>query len=277
LPITWSRKNIGVQYTPRSRRRRTGDDATAFYNPRVIPRVHAPDAHAPGDVLDVPADEAHWLRDVLRLDAGRPVRVFDGRGHEWDGVIAVCTKARVRVALEGARTVTPEPRIDYALAMPVLKGDAADAVVRDAVMMGVARIQPFVSARTEASRAAVQRGQRRARWQRVAIASAKQCGRATVPVVDEVVPFELIVATAADEARLLFVEPAITVATDVTATPPRRAAVIATGPEGGWAPDEVSAAMAAGWQAVRLGPRILRAETAPLVALATCQAVWKDL
>lgn len=243
----------------------------------MIPRVHAPDAPADGGNLEVPPDEAHWLREVLRLGPGARVRVFDGRGAEWEAVIAVSSKRRVSVALEARRAVTPEPRVVYTLALPVLKGNATEAIVRDAVMMGVARLRPFLSARTEASIAAVQRGRRHTRWQRVAVASAKQSGRATVPAVDDVVSFDRLVNDGRDGPRLIFVEPGVSGAQAVTEIPAPAAALLATGPEGGWSPDEVTRAVSAGWQTVRLGPRVLRAEAAPLAALAACQAVWKDL
>jgi 16S rRNA (uracil1498-N3)-methyltransferase len=242
----------------------------------VIPRVFAPEACAAGDLLDVPSDEAHWLREVLRIGPGEPVRVFDGRGHEWEAAIATSAKRGVRVSLGTARSAAPETRIAYTLAMPVLKGDAADSVVRDAVMMGVVRILPFLSARSEASRAAVRRGQRRERWQRVAIASAKQCGRATVPMVDEVATFEAIIDAASMGNRLLFVEPTLGIGEAVADLVVPSAVLMATGPEGGWTSEEAQLAVNAGWRAARLGERVLRAEAAPLVALAACQAVWKD-
>ena len=236
-----------------------------------------PAAVREGEVLDVPADEAGHLVRVLRLGPGAAVRVFDGRGHEWDATLRATTKHGAVVALGAARIAAPEPRIHYTLAAAVLKGDGTDDVVRDAVMMGVQAIRPFVSARTEVRAAALERAHRRERWERVAIASAKQCGRAMLPIIHDVVDLRTVLATDGEALRLLLVEPAVAVTAarpaDIAAP---RAVSLAIGPEGGWTAEEAAQAMGAGWQPLRVGERVLRAEAAPLVALAACQAVWSE-
>ena len=157
------------------------------------------------------------------------------------------------------------------------QGDGTDDVVRDAVMMGVQAIRPFVSARTEVRAAALERAHRRERWERVAIASAKQCGRATLPVIHDVADLRTVLATDGEALRLLLVEPAVAVTAarpaDIAAP---RAVSLAIGPEGGWTAEEAAQAVDAGWQPLRVGARVLRAEAAPLVALAACQAVWSE-
>lgn len=243
----------------------------------MIARVLVPAAVREGEVLDVPADEAGHLVRVLRLRPGAAVRVFDGKGHEWDATLGATTKHGAVVALGAARSAAPEPRIGYTLAVAVLKGDGTDDVVRDAVMMGVQAIRPFVSARTEVRAAALERAHRRERWERVAIASAKQCGRAMLPVIHDVVDLRTVLATDGGALRLLLVEPAVAVTAarpaDIAAP---RAVSLAIGPEGGWTAEEAAQAIGAGWQPLRVGERVLRAEAAPLVALAACQAVWSE-
>jgi 16S rRNA (uracil1498-N3)-methyltransferase len=243
----------------------------------VIARVLVPAAAREGDVLDVPADEAGHLVRVLRLGPGAAVRVFDGRGLEWDATLRATTKQGAVVELGAARDAAPEPRVRYTLAVAVLKGDGTDDVVRDAVMMGVQAIRPFVSARTEVRAASLERAHRRERWERVAIASAKQCGRAVLPVIHDVVDFTAMLGHDGDALRLLLVEPAVAVTAarlrDLSAP---QAVSLAIGPEGGWTAEEAERAVAAGWQPLTLGARVLRAEAAPLAALAACQAVWSD-
>ena len=228
----------------------------------MIARVLAPDAHAEGQTLALAADEAAHLGRVLRLRAGDAVRVFDGRGHEWRAIVASARGAAVTVTLG---------------APAVLKGDGTDDVIRDAVMLGAARLMPFVAARSETRLATVRRGERSARWQRIAVAAAKQCGRAVVPAIDPVVDFGAVVTAAADEVRLLLVEPALAAdARPITSVPPPAAVTLAIGPEGGWTEAEVADARRLGWTAVRLGARTVRAAAMALVVLAACQAVWDE-
>lgn len=244
----------------------------------MIARVYLPEAAAASGPLDVPPDEARWLRDVLRLRAGALVHVFDGVGGEWEGALDSVARDGVTLRRGAARAAQAEPSVRYTVVMPALKGDAADEVVRDVVMMGAAAIVPVVTDRTEIGRAALERSQRQARWQRVAVASAKQSGRAVVPSIAAPQSFDaLLMAGARDSVRLLFVEPAVALPAEGLGEVTRPAAVmLATGPEGGWTEREVRAAADAGWRLVRLGGRVLRAESAPLVAMAACQAVWRD-
>lgn len=248
------------------------------YNPGVIPRVFAPEAGASGDVVALEADESAHLTRVLRLGSGAAVRVFDGRGHEWAAVIHAAGKDRAWLALGAPVAPAPEPRVAYTVAVAVLKGDATDEVVRDAVMLGAAAIRPFVAARSELSQAALARARRVERWRRVAVASAKQCGRATVPVIHDPVPVEALLDDAPGPLRLQLVEPGLDGAGVLVADlEPPPAVTLAVGPEGGWTAGEVARARTAGWQALSLGGRVLRAAAAPLVALAAAQAVWRDV
>lgn len=243
----------------------------------MIARVLAPDAHAEGQTLALAADEAAHLGRVLRVHAGDAVRVFDGRGHEWRAVVASVRGAAVTVTLGAPTTPAAEPPRRYTLAPAVLKGDGTDDVIRDAVMLGAARLMPFVAARSETRLATVMRGERTARWRRIAVAAAKQCGRAVVPAIDPVADFSAIVAAGCDEVRLLLVEPALAAdAQPIAAVPPPAAVTLAIGPEGGWTEDEVAEACRRGWTAVRLGARTVRAASMALVALAACQAVWDE-
>ncbi|MBI3046890.1 MAG: 16S rRNA (uracil(1498)-N(3))-methyltransferase [Acidobacteria bacterium] len=248
----------------------------------MLPRFYGPDAERPGDIIQLPEEEAGHLTRVLRLKAGAPVCVFNGRGGEFDAVVGAAAKGRVRVRLGAARTAAPEPRVAVTLAQAVLKGDHMDEVVRDAVMMGVAAIQPIVTTRTEASLAALERGRRRERWERIAISSAKQCGRATVPPILEPRVFADVAAALAHLSLpgpgLMFVEPSAANGAQTLAelgvAPPRETTVV-IGPEGGWDADEIDRAAAA-CRLVTLGGRTLRADAMALVALAALYAVWRE-
>jgi 16S rRNA (uracil1498-N3)-methyltransferase len=228
----------------------------------------------------LPDDEAQHLSRVLRLKAGATVVVFDGRGREFDAVVEKAGKSEVLVNVGSSRVVVErEPAVSLTLAQAVLKGDKMDGVVRDAVMLGVAAIQPIVAARSEVTLAALERGRRRERWQRVAISSAKQCGRAVVPEIIEPVALEELVQPCAIGTALTFVEPvpffgrAKPLAAFETMRPTEAALFI--GPEGGWTTEEVDLA-ATVTHLVTLGRLTFRADAMPLVALSAVLTLWKE-
>lgn len=248
----------------------------------MTPRFYAPAADRTGDLVDLPAEEAGHLTRVLRLRAGAPVRVFNGRGGEFDAAVETTAKGRVQVRLSAARQAPREARVAVTLAQAVLKGDKMDEVVRDAVMMGAAAIQPLVAARSEVSLAAIARGHRRARWERIAISAAKQSGRADVPPILEPRAFADLVAALGHLTLpgpgLLFVEPAADgdaqTLGELAAAPPRETTIV-IGPEGGWEREEIDRA-ASVCRLVTLGHRTLRADAMAIVALAALFAVWKE-
>ena len=114
-------------------------------------RFFAPAAGVPGDRILLPVDEAEHLTRVLRLSSGDRVRVFNGRGAEFEAVVDAADREGVRLTIGAPCVPAPEPRVAITLAQAVLKGDKMDDVVRDAVMMGVAAIHPIVTARSEIS------------------------------------------------------------------------------------------------------------------------------
>lgn len=230
--------------------------------------------------MQLPEDESAHATRVLRLEAGAQVRVFDGEGREWRAQIAEVAKARVSVTLQEAVVPAREPRVPLTLAVAMLKGDKMDEVVRDAVMLGVAAIQPLFTERTEVSPSVVKRGHRVERWQRIAVASCKQCGRAVVPLVRPPQELAAWLAQPPQGARLFFAEPEASAGVParlVHDLPVPSSAELVVGPEGGWTDAEVEAARAAGAELVSLGPITLRADAVALVALTALRTVWRDL
>jgi len=247
----------------------------------VNARFHAPDARAAGEEIALPEEEARHLARVLRLGAGTVVRVFDGRGHEFTALVTSAERDAVRVRLGEPCAAAPEAHVSITLVQAVLKGDGMEDVVRDAVMLGVAAIQPIVTTRTEVSMATLARGHRRERWERVAVASAKQCGRAVVPDVHEPESLEDFLSrrtATAGEPSLMLVEPsaggAVVSLSGLPESPPPAATLI-VGPEGGWTEDEIAAAARA-CTLLSLGGRTIRANAMGLVALAALFARWGE-
>lgn len=242
----------------------------------MVTRVFVPDA-APGDRTLAPT-ESHHLVHVLRAPVGAAVRVFDGQGHEWDATIAAIRRRDVTIAIGAAVAPVAEPRVRVTLAAALLKGDQMDAIVRDATMLGVAAIAPMTTAHVTVPDRRWQSGAAVDRWRRVAIASARQCGRAVVPEIRDVEPWTTVLRRTAGAPALMCVEPA---AAALGATgggfPPLAQAAAATvlvGPEGGWSAGELSEALRAGASMIALGPRTLRAEAVPAIALSALWTSW---
>jgi 16S rRNA (uracil1498-N3)-methyltransferase len=223
------------------------------------------------------SDEAHHAQHVLRLDAGDEVRVFDGQGREWTGRIASLRRSAVSVDLTAEIAAVPEPPVRVTVGVGVLKGQQMDAVVRDATMLGAWAIVPLETAHLAA-------GKKRPRlsgehWHRVAVASAKQCGRAVVPVIEGPTTLPDLLARSGFGVTVMLVEPsarasrARSLAEAAAAARPMTALVL-IGPEGGWSEAELDLAANGGAQFATLGPRTLRAETTPTVALSGLWTLW---
>lgn len=229
--------------------------------------------------MQLPDDEAQHLARVLRLKPGDSVAVFDGKGVEAMARVETVSARRVTVRVTQPGAAAPEPAVAITLAQALLKRDKMDRVVRDAVMLGVAAIQPIVSKRTDVPRAALRSGVRQDRWERTVISSVKQCGRAVVPPVLETMEFDRLIRSGGSRVKLMFVEPGAGRVDDLTALEGKRPSevMILIGPEGGWDPQEVEAAAAAGVKLVTFGKRTLRADAAAAAAIAVLQYVWKDL
>jgi len=243
-----------------------------------VHRFYAPDL-ADSGVVDLPEDEAHHLARVLRLRSGDTIAVFDGRGREAVARVESVSTRRVSVRVLDKRSPAPEPKVAVTLAQALLKRDNMDRVVRDAVMLGVAAVQPFVSRRTEVPLKALARGGRQDRWERTVISSVKQCGRAVVPPVYPTKEFRAVLESGAGE-RLMFVEPgAGAIVQDLTSLEGQQpvSAAVFIGPEGGWDAQELEDAAAAGVKLVSFGGRVLRADAAAAAVISVLRYVWRDL
>ena len=256
----------------------------------MLPRFHVPDLDPGVTAAALPPDEARHLTRVLRLREGDEITVFDGRGHEFRARVSAAARDRVQVELLEPTTPAPEPRVPITIAQAVLKGAGMDDVVRDATMMGACAIDPIVTARTIGRPRTAGSTAATERWRRIAISSAKQCRRATVPVVSVERSLSEWLSVASG-LRLILVEPSAAGGAEPTLrmldaqlpqTPslvaPGPAAVsILVGPEGGWTPEERRMAEAAGCVAVSLGALTLRADAVALVAIAMARFALRDL
>jgi 16S rRNA (uracil1498-N3)-methyltransferase len=228
------------------------------------------------------ADEARHLRDVLRLERGAEVFVFDGLGHEYRCVVEDSARGPVQLIIrEEVSAARPESSLRLALAVALLKGEKFDLVVQKATELGVSGIVPLLTKQADVRLRDEQDGaRRRTRWQRIALESAKQSGRALVPTIAAPRRFASLMASAESGGwRVMFTERegCGLLAAIERAGAGVAAATALVGPEGGWADEEITQARDAGWSLVTLGGRTLRAETAAIAITALLQHLLGDL
>lgn len=225
---------------------------------------------------DIPPEAAHHLLHVLRLAKGDAVVIFDGDGHEYDATIQRVSKSGIGVKLGPARSIDRESRLEVTLAQGISSGDRMDYTIQKAVELGVYAIQPLTTERSVVRLDAARAAKRIAHWRSVAIAACEQCGRNRLP---EIAPVSTLatwlgsLSTGSLRLTLSPNAPAKLAALDRNDTAP---IILLVGPEGGLAPREEHDALTAGFTAVRLGPRVLRTETAAVAALAALQTLWGD-
>ncbi len=239
------------------------------------PRFHVPDA-GPGARLQLATPSAHHARNVLRLRQGAEVLAFDGLGHEYLAELVEVSSRRVVLRLGGPAKPRPESPLGLILAAAALRGDRMELVIQKATELGVAEIWPVVTDRTDAAARPALEGTRDERWRRVAASAAEQSGRAWVPRIAAPRLLEALLATPFDGTRVLLLErPGEPLLASLAPSPSRL--LLAVGPAGGFAPFEVEKACDAGFRCLSLGPRVLRAETASIAAVAIAQSLWGDL
>lgn len=245
----------------------------------MLPRFYAPDLDADRGRVQLRAGEARHLTRVLRLQAGDEVAVFNGRGVEFRAVVETALRDTASLRLLEPLSHPPPPIVRITIVQAVLKGGSMDDAVRDATMMGADAIEPVLTAHADVKVSLARRQATTERWRRVALAAAKQCRRATLPAIEEPRSFQQWIADPREDLMLLFLEPSARCTPrplkSLLAEPvPPRAAVL-LGPEGGWSPDEIDAALRGGCVAVTLGPLTLRAESMPVAAMAALTAIWQ--
>jgi 16S rRNA (uracil1498-N3)-methyltransferase len=236
-----------------------------------VRRVHLPPDRIAGERAALTDEARHYLRDVLRLGPGAEVELFDGAGGAWDARIVEGFEA---LALGPRRELRPGG-LPIWLLFALSKGEKVELVVQKATELGAARVVPFGAERSVV-RLDGEKGEERARrWRRIAEEAARQCGRADVPEVAAPAPLEAALATLPRGFECLVFERG---GAPLAEAPPAAAGYAAViGPEGGLTEGELLACERAGARRASLGPRVLRAETAAIVAVALLQARFGDL
>lgn len=240
-----------------------------------IPRVHVTEALTAHVEQALPEAAAHHVQTVLRLRPGAELLLFDGTGGEYPAEVLNAHRRGVMVRVGAWRDVERESPLEVVLVQGISRGERMDYTLQKAVELGVTAIVPVRTERTMVALKDERADRRIAHWERVVAGACEQCGRNRIPPVAEVQTLDAWLGQPTPECGLLLVGTADSALPELPAPAPRITLLI--GPEGGLSPAEQAAAQAAGYRPVRFGPRVLRTETAALVALAVLQSAYGDL
>ncbi len=240
-----------------------------------IPRIHTHQPLAPGATITLEREAARHLLAVLRLRPGSPVCLFNGEGGEYPGEIREASSKAVIVQLGAHDPNDRESPLRTLLGIGISRGERFEWVLQKATELGVSELFPLYTERTEVKLKGDREDRKHARWRQVLASACEQCGRNRLPVLHPPRPLGEWLAVTADIRLVLHHRTTASLPTLAGETPGSVALLV--GPEGGLSADEIASSLEAGFQAVALGPRIFRTETAPVTALGIVQWLWGDL
>ncbi|MDR0457569.1 MAG: 16S rRNA (uracil(1498)-N(3))-methyltransferase [Burkholderiaceae bacterium] len=245
-----------------------------------MPRFYVPAPLAPALTIDLPPGAARHAQ-VLRLQPGDGVTLFNGQGGQWAARVARMGKSAVTVQTLAHQAVEREAARPVHLAVGWMAAERLDWLIEKAVELGAASFTPVITARTQQRLTDTRADKKRGHWQAVAAAASEQCGRNRLMAIRAPLPLQtLMSSSAAANAPNVPARWLLSLTVDAAplravfnALPPGAPVTLLSGPEGGFTDEELAGAQATGWRSVALGARVLRAETAPLAALAVLTAL----
>lgn len=242
-----------------------------------IPRLYLPADFSQGATLPLSREQAHYALTVLRLKDQHPLELFDGQGNTARATLEVIGRREANVTLEEIQAADNESPLNSVLLQGISRGDRMDYSIQKAVELGVTAIQPLFTERCEVKLKGDKLEKRRSQWQSIAINACEQSGRAFVP---EILPIKSLKDFFAETSELqgIVCDPYAEQTLKQLAAPNLHSPLqILVGPEGGLSDEEVALAVQKGFSATRLGPRVLRTETAGPAMLAIAQSLWGDI
>ncbi len=240
-------------------------------------RLHIAGPYTTGTLLPLDAERSRYLGRVLRMHIGDDLRVFDGEGSEYAATIAELQKSSATLEVGNKQSTETESSLRLHLVQGISRGERMDFAVQKATELGVKRITPVLTeygvVKLDEARAA----KRRDHWQKVAASACEQSGRTRLPLVDTPITLKKWFGDQpAETDKQLILKPGAKALMSGVGAPNTKVCLL-IGPEGGFSEIEYEDAECAGFQAVSLGPRVLRTETAAIAALAILQSLWGDL
>ena len=244
-----------------------------------IPRIYSSEPLSGQTEVQLDEAASRHLVKVLRLGPGRPLILFDGAGGEYEAELLEAGK-KARVKLGAFSDEDRESPLAITLAIGISRGDRFDWVIQKATELGVARVQPLFTERCEVKLSGDRLQKKLGQWQQIAISACEQCARNRVPEILPPMKFPQLLDQAKQSEALKLVLHHRTEATlaeleQQSGRP--NATLLLVGPEGGLSAEEIALALQQGFHPLRLGPRVLRTETAPVAALSVLQFQWGDI
>jgi 16S rRNA (uracil1498-N3)-methyltransferase len=238
-------------------------------------RIYQPGEYKTGDLLELSLEAAHHVGSVLRMQSGQALTLLCGDNREFQALIELVKKKTVQVRIGLVAEVNRDSPLTIHLAQAISKGERMEMVVQKAVELGVTSITPIVSERCALKLDADRMAKKTQQWQAIAIAACEQSGRNRVPLVHSPLPLEAYLPKVTSDLKLVLHPYCAKTWREFSLQVPEISLLI--GPEGGFSNAEISSANTNGFQALSLGPRILRTETAAITALSLLQALAGDL
>lgn len=238
-------------------------------------RLLVPQPFSAGDNIYVEGPPAHHIAHVLRLRSGTEVNVFDGAGHEHHARLVDIERGRITLEIGAPVPGNRESVLRICLAQGIARNDRMDMILQKATELGVHSIQPLWLQRSQTHLEGERMEKRQMHWQGILNSACEQCGRNTLPQLLPPTDLAHWIEATSPSAQRLLLQPDST-ATLAMLPGPAAEIVLLVGPEGGLDEDEQELAVAAGFTGIRLGPRVLRTETAALTAIAGLQTLWGD-
>ena len=245
------------------------------------PRIYSDSSLKKGKSFELDNRSDHYLRHVLRIKVGQSITVFNGDGNDYHGTIADIKRKIIQVRLDDIEPLTntsKESSLYITLVIGISKGDRMDWVVQKATELGVHNIQPLLTNRVDTKLNASREEKKIEHWESVAISACEQCGRSVLPKISHPIKIADWLSETRDTLKLVLTPSGKTLKnlnSELDHQPKEIDLLI--GPEGGFTQEEIEAALNENYFPLSLGPRILRTETAPLVAISLMQERWGDI